>query len=739
MRADALGLFWEDKPKIPKAAKKEKFLPPEDNWSNGENLPYLKEALSFNIPLMTDEDLISAWENKHQLSYDIECYINYVLIGFKDMVTNKVIYFERFGDDGWNQDLSKLSWIMHNMTTVGFNSDEFDNTLCAIALSGKENQVLKSATNMMIGENYRGYQVLRSLRIKKLRVDHIDLKEVAPVSGSLKIYGGRAGTKRMQDLPVHEATELTREQAAVVRYYWVNDLNLNIDLKNCLIKEMKLRENMSQEYGLDLRSKSDAQIAEAVISSEIKKLTGVIPTKPIIEPGTAYRYTPPSWLKFKTRLMDSVLDVVTNTLFVVGESGSITTPPELANLKFTVGSSTYKLGIGGLHSREKKATHVSDELYQLQDDDVESYYPRIILNMGYFPKHLGRIFLQVFDTIVTRRLDAKHKAAKYAKEGNKKLADDYKAITDSLKIVINGTFGKLGSMHSLFYSPDLLIHVTLTGQLALLMLAESLELAGIQVVSGNTDGIVSKCPRNLLSVKENILNEWQAITNFKMEGNKYNILSSRDVNNYFAVKGNGSVKAKGSYADPGLSKNPTTRICSIAVEKFLANGVPLEETIKACTDPYMFCTVRTVKGGAVACKYKVDVAGVNKTYDEMAEHLRITGWVTLNTDHTWVRKSWVNSEPNYEKMALATSVAYSQAKYMPVDYEYLGKAVRWYYAKHEEDEHLRFVYAASGNLVPKSIGAKPLMEMDDELPSDLDYNWYVGESEAILKLIGYTE
>lgn len=64
----------------------------------------------------------------------------------------------------------------------------------------------------------------------------------------------------------------------------------------------------------------------------------------------------------------------------------------------------------------------------------------------------------------------------------------------TFKIVLNGTFGKLGSKYSFLYSPNLMIQVTITGQLALLMLIEALEAAGISVVSANTDGIVSRCP-----------------------------------------------------------------------------------------------------------------------------------------------------------------------------------------------------------------------------------------------------
>ena len=47
-----------------------------------------------------------------------------------------------------------------------------------------------------------------------------------------------------------------------------------------------------------------------------------------------------------------------------------------------------------------------------------------------------------------------------------------KTTSDTLKICVNGSFGKLGSKFSFLYAPELLIQTTMTGQLALLMLIE---------------------------------------------------------------------------------------------------------------------------------------------------------------------------------------------------------------------------------------------------------------------------
>lgn len=730
MRKDALGLFWNDMPKMAAPPKEEtRFVPPPQDWLLPTHLPYYEDSVKFAVPLMTDADLLQAASERHTLIYDIECYINYFLIAFKDVQTGKVVYFERNEEGYWNDNPAKLKWLIHNVLIVGFNSNNYDIAIANLAINNMSTAQMKAATNMLIGEKYKPWMVLRKLKLKNLIVDHIDIMEVAPQSGSLKIYAGRSACVKMQDLPFHPETRLSAEQIVVTRFYCVNDLDNTELLYRKLDKENELRIQMSAQYGVDLRSKSDAQIAEAVIGHELEKLSGNRAQKPDIPPGTAYKYKVPAYMSFQTPVMQRALALVAGATFVVGEDGTIDTPPELKKLKMEVGSSSYTLGIGGLHSNEKKAAHFSDANTILADVDVESYYPRIILNLGIYPQHLGPNFLKVFDTIVRTRLKAKH--------------DHNKKVANSLKIVINGTFGKLGSKYSLFYSPDLLIQVTLTGQLSLLMLVEALELQGIAVVSGNTDGIVVKCPKHKLETRDRILEAWQKHTRFVLEETRYRALCGKDVNNYFAVKrvedleeGDDAVKRKGIYAKPNLSKNPTAAICSQAVSDFLSDGKPMEGTIRACTDPHLFMSVRNVAGGAVAVRYE-DRGESNVPLEVMQEHIRSTGWVEY-LGGTWIRKEWVNDRKPYEKMAVTTTAAYGQARWQPVAWEYLGKAVRWYNATFEPGVTQRLVNAANNNKVPKSDGCKPWMNMPKGvLPPDIDYQWYIDEAYRILKDIGY--
>jgi hypothetical protein len=214
--------------------------------------------------------------------------------------------------------------------------------------------------------------------------------------------------RRMQDLPYDPEATLTREQMEQTRLYCVNDLDATELLFNKLSAQIDLRIAMGKEYGLDLRSKSEAQLAEAVIVKRLEKMTGERPQRPTIKPGTVYRYKVPPYVAYELPQLRSMLDQVRQAEFVVAPTGSIKLPKELEGKKITIGSSVYRMGIGGLHSSEESVCHIVDEDILLLDRDVTSYYPSIILTLGLHPKHLGSNFLKVYKRIFDERIAAKN-------------------------------------------------------------------------------------------------------------------------------------------------------------------------------------------------------------------------------------------------------------------------------------------------------------------------------------------
>jgi len=512
--------------------------------------------------------------------FDSEVYTNWTLFYFRNVDTREEWRFEH------PLDLPAIRKVVREHRLITFNGIGYDIPILMLALKGATAEELKKASNRIIVHNLKPWNFEKEFNVKlnPKDLDHVDLMEVAPMTGSLKLYGGRMHSRHIQELPIPHDKILTEEDKATLRQYCGNDLETTTDLYRALKVQLELREAMSQTYGIDLRSKSDAQVAEAVLKSECEKVVGERVFKPGDLTGNKYTYAVPSWMTF--RIFD-VLDDVRASEFIVNDKGSVIMPKALESKKLSLGQATFKMGIGGLHSTEERQIVLADAQYVVMDFDVASYYPAIIINLGLYPPHIGPPFLTEYTRIRNARLEAKRSGKK--------------TIADSLKIVANSAFGKLGSRFSALYAPGLMVQVTVTGQLALLMLIESLsEVLDCTVVSANTDGVTVRCHKDSVDDCLQAIKTWEQTTGFDIERTDYSGLYARDVNNYVAIMLNGDVKTKGVYGKGlPLQKNPVATICSDAVVAYLKSKTPIEETIRTCEDMRKFVCIRSITGGAL--------------------------------------------------------------------------------------------------------------------------------------------
>lgn len=637
------------------------------------------------IVYFDDQSLVNAANSDDAtLLFDLEVYPNFFYAAFKCYHSGRVVDFEKSSDCELNY--RKMRWLVSNFRLVGFNSYGFDMPVLWAAMNGFHTQQLQTIASAIIEGGERPYQIEKHYAFKMGFSNHIDLQQVAPGAPSftnLKQYGARLNCPTVRDLPFEPCKPLTREQAQILKAYCINDLDETGYLFHELQQAIELRENLGLNYELDLRSKSDAQVAEAIIRSEVEIRQGEQPRPPKGLIGKTFKYKAPEWVEFKSDALKKVYDYVTTMDLYVNNTGHVDYDAGFTKTKIPFGRQVYTLGKGGLHSTESKISHHADEQYMLIDNDVASYYPSIILNEGWFPEHIGPDFLEIYKELYDQRLAAK-------KAGDKVTAD-------SLKIVINGTFGKTSNRFSCIYAPWLMIYITLTGQLALLMLIEQLEAAGIEVVSANTDGVVSLVKKEQYAIMRWVILAWEKQTGFVTEETQYQGLYSRDVNTYFAIKSEQDesiqkilakgekpkatdwVKAKGDYVCPYVLKpgarekmtsNPARSISIEAAMRYCQDKTPIKKTILGCQDFTKFIFVRKVNGGAVK------------------------------------------------------------------DGVFLGRVVRWYQSVREFGI---IRYKTSGNKVAGSEGGTPCMEMPTKIPKDLDYNWYIREAEDILSQVGLIE
>lgn len=645
---------------------------------------------------------------------DIECFHGFFYIGFKRQEDGKRVGVE-YSTRQPNYDRDYVRSVLLRNTTVGYNSLSYDLPMLWYSLDEDvTNEKLKAASDRIIKGRVPWWEVedLLGIRIPyDLKKQHIDLMEPQPNAiASLKTLNGRVHGKQLQDLPFDPDIWPTSEQMEIIGNYCLHsDLDATENVWNTLAEPLELRRALSARHDSNFMSKSDAQIGEAIVKKRVEQITGKKVFKNPTKPGTTFQYPVPEWVNFKTPVLQELLERVRESVFTVGPEGKTIAPKWMDGDGATIalGSEVYSFGIGGIHTTESNRATYSDETHVLVDADVASQYPAAILMLGLYPPALGPDFLTAYRAIRDERIVAKKRA--------KAITDELKGVNDpdrksalekellecqvrdkGGKIQLNGVYGKLGSRHSILYAPHLLLSVTLTCQLAVLMLVERALEAGIDVVSGNTDGVLFRCPREFFAgITKDRLNEsriqevcaqWEIDTGFDLEFGEYKAIYNASVNAYFAIKPDGGHKRKGPVGNPWnphksdfdpvrgqLMKNPQMTICSDAALAKIKDGTPVEETIRSCRDIKQFVTVIKASKGA-----------------------------------TWRG-------------------------------EYLGKVVRYYWGLDGESILEAVGHATTGNFkkVPKSDGAIECMRLPDEFPVDIDYARYIEEAESILNDLGF--
>ena len=134
------------------------------------------------------------------------------------------------------------------------------------------------------------------------------------------------------------------------------------------------------------------------------------------------------------------------------------------------------------------------------------------------------------------------------------------------------------------------------------MLIEDLVRNGFQIISANTDGVITIVPKNRRQEYNSVCGDWEEYTQFILEYSQYSRYIRKDVNNYIAIKEDNSLKIRGDFLtndDYGLEidrgsadelmKGFDKPIVAIALLKYFLHNIPIRETIYNHRDIYDFC------------------------------------------------------------------------------------------------------------------------------------------------------
>lgn len=349
--------------------------------------------------------------------------------------------------------------------------------------------------------------------------------------------------------------------------YNINDIESTSELLKRCKKDVDLRIAIEDEYGVRVLSKDGVNIGMKILTQKYLEKTGltwqdikdlrspmsVIPLKDVILP----------FIKYDSPILQRVLDDMKNQIVSPGRKGY--------ENKFVFNNLRYSVGVGGIHSVNSPEIIIPRDDEMLIDIDVASLYPSMLIEYEFYPKHLGKEFLEVYKQIKDERIEAKHNGDKVKNE--------------TLKLALNGLSGNLQNEHNFCYSPFAVMQIRINGQLLLLMLAEKLTQIGCRIVQANTDGLFVLLKKDVYSKVNSICREWEQLTKLTLEEDRFKAMYQYAINDYFAITEDNKVKEKGMFITAvKLGKGLTPKIIPKAIISFFKDGISVEDTIKNCTD-----------------------------------------------------------------------------------------------------------------------------------------------------------
>ena len=528
--------------------------------------------------------------------YDIEVFQNIFHCSVKNTETNDIYKFEISERKNQLRELVKffkqvdkyITWgdyyttninIPTNIIFCGYNNLHYDNpiinyiieyedklmqynipTICSSIFNLSKTITASSEDNIDAWKHWKyqiwfdTFDILTMLYSNKLRVG---LKEIQVTMQYPNV----------QEFVCDWTKPLPLEDFDSMIDYNINDIESTSELLNRCKKDVDLRIAIEDEYGVRVLSKDGVNIGMKILTQKYLEKTGltwwdikdlrspmsVIPLKDVILP----------FIKYDSPILQRVLDDMKNQIVSPGRKGY--------ENKFVFNNLRYSVGVGGIHSVNSPEIIIPRDDEMLIDIDVASLYPSMLIEYEFYPKHLGKEFLEVYKQIKDERIEAKHNGDKVKNE--------------TLKLALNGLSGNLQNEHNFCYSPFAVMQIRINGQLLLLMLAEKLTQIGCRIVQANTDGLFVLLKKDAYSKVNSICREWEQLTKLTLEEDRFKAMYQYAINDYFAITEDNKVKEKGMFITTvKLGKGLTPKIIPKAIISFFKDGIPVEDTIKNCTD-----------------------------------------------------------------------------------------------------------------------------------------------------------
>lgn len=515
-------------------------------------------------------------------SYDIETYPDTFTCAVTHISTNTRWKFEI--SPRLNQINEFIAFIFRlrdiGARGVGFNNEFFDypviHYICVNPFVTWV-EIYNKAMDIITGNNKYAHFVWERDRIfEQLDLFKIHHYDNAAKYTSLKALEFAMRMHNIEDLPFAVGSSLNDAQRDVLHRYNAHDVDATSRFYIRSMSEIKLRESLSQKYGVNMLNFSDSKIGSTILISELEKVGIQCYDK------SSGRKQPRQTVRASINLGEVIFPYVRferpEFERVRAHLAGMTiyeTKGVFDNLHAVVDGLEYHFGTGGLHMSVPSQIVESDDGYQIIDVDVASYYPNLAIKNKMYPAHLGVEFCDIYQSIYVQR-------SSYAKGTPENAA---------LKIALNASYGNSNNQYSPLYDPFYTMQTTINGQLLLCMLVEQLiKVPGLSMVQCNTDGVTYKCPRQYIDHTRSLCHWWEQLTGLVLEEALYSRMMIRDVNNYIAEYEGGKLKRKGAYEyQVQFHQDPSALIVPKAAEARLVHGTDIGEFIRGHKDPFDFC------------------------------------------------------------------------------------------------------------------------------------------------------
>lgn len=422
-------------------------------------------------------------------------------------------------------------------------------------------------------------------QIDLFRLNHWDNKAK---SSSLKWVQYAMDWENVEEMPHHHYEPVTDDHTLQkVISYCINDVLSTKQILDHSKEQIKLRQVLTKEYGIDLYSASEPRISKELFLYFLEQKTG-------IEKAELKRLRTPrthivlgdcilDYVRFQTPEMQKMLDFFRKTVITSTKDG----------FKYRMEYKGVKTdyGLGGIHGATSAGVYEAKPGWTIMTSDVTSFYPNLAIKNGFAPEHLPKKeFLELYEWFFEER-------KKIPKTDPKNYV---------YKIILNSTYGLTGDENSFLYDPRMTMQITVNGQLLLSMLYEMLTLAipeGIPLMQ-NTDGLEMMIPTSQVETYMKICSEWEKLTKLSLEHDEYKKMIIRDVNNYIAINIKDKVKCKGAFEWEDLEKkkvatfhkNKSFLIIPKAIYAYFVHGIQPEDFLRDNRDIVDYCAGVKSKG-----------------------------------------------------------------------------------------------------------------------------------------------